>query len=245
MASKTPYNLEQLERTSKKTGIATLLGALVIIGALVYSTIQLGKMQDEVDQLETRSAELSGLIEERQDQLDELGTLIAEAQAELEDIEETPSSGIGSLSVSQQAEVVQKSESARSTLSKAAQTYADIKQKNDATSVRLLSSIAVDEFLVCTQVEEMEPSGCDTSFPASTVFAWARLSVQQAGTIEIRWIDAEGEIFREKKIDVDKSPNYRIFDAATFSPDKAGAYEVRILDSAGNQVGSQKFTITA
>ena len=244
MATGPSYDFEKLERTSRTTGIATLLGALIVIGALVFSAWRLTHMQGEVELLQERSTELNDLIAERQDQLDELGSLIAEAQEELaelqaieEEIQETQ------ISPQVRAEVTEKSESVRRALDRAAESYSKIKQV-PSFSPREAARSRVLEMRLCRRVEDFDPFDCDTSFEASTVYVWARLDVPQKESITIRWMASDGEVVRETSVNVEKSSGYRVFDPNTFSTDDAGAYEVQLIDGAGKQIDSREFTVT-
>lgn len=239
MTAPKSYDLEKLEKTSRTTGVATLIGALIVIGALVFSTVRLSQMQEDVEVLQARSEALAELIESRQSELEELGQLIAEAQRELEAIDATPRSGRPA-----QAEVIEKSETARKTLERAAQTYAEIRTK-DVSREQAVRGTTVLGLQVCRRVEDLQPFDCGDTFEPATLYAWARLNVLQPETVSIRLVNANGETVREDPVKVEKSPGYRIYGGHAFTSDDAGRYEVQIYDSKGRLLAKKRFTVAA
>ncbi len=231
MATQHEKELEKLEKSSKKTGIATLLGALIVIGALAYSTYELTRMQKKVDELDQQIVEKENTLSELTSEAEALQASIEAARAELMSIEADPDQAEG---------LYEKSQTALQKLDQAAESSAKI------ASTRLApKALTVNEMMTCQKVEDRAPVECGDAFPPSRVYMWTSLNVPASTTVTIRWMNSDGEVVRSNDIDVNASTNYRINDWKTFREPEAGSYTVSLYDNKGNQIGSQAFTITA
>ncbi len=104
-----------------------------------------------------------------------------------------------------------------------------------------LASAKAERVIVCASVENREPSGAASSFPAATaeLFCFSELSgAEGANEIAHVWSKDGKEVFRQT-LSV-KAGHWRTWSRKKVSP---GAWKVTVLDGSGAEIGSASFTV--
>ncbi len=110
----------------------------------------------------------------------------------------------------------------------------------------LSSGLVVEAAAIGTAVQEREPVGVDSLFAADVgeVVCWTRIAgAPDTTSVTFVWL-RNGEEMARVDLPV-KSPMWRTWSSKKIRPDWTGAWEVRVLDPAGEVLKSLSFTITA
>ena len=105
-------------------------------------------------------------------------------------------------------------------------------------------TIDVDRAVVATAVEDREPIGVAETFPATVgelVFYTTLSGDFGPTTVEHVWL-REGEEKARVSLDV-TGPRFRTWSTKKIPAEWAGAWTVRLLDPAGNELTSVDFTV--
>jgi len=105
-------------------------------------------------------------------------------------------------------------------------------------------TIEVEKAVVAAAVEDREPIGVADAFPATVgevVFYTTLTGEFGPTTVEHVWL-REGEEKARVSLDV-KGPRFRTWSTKKIPAEWAGAWTVRLLDPAGNELASVDFTV--
>lgn len=97
---------------------------------------------------------------------------------------------------------------------------------------------------ICTGIVDRMPQGADTTFSATVgaVYGWSKITGATSGeaTVTHVWLHEGTEVARVEL--AVRSVAWRTWSQKNLYG-KTGSWEVRVLDPAGNQIGSVKFTV--
>ena len=98
------------------------------------------------------------------------------------------------------------------------------------------------ELILATGIEEREPVGESTSFPANVgqVYAWMRITGLAGQALEIVWTH-EDETF-SVPLEIGGSP-WRTWSSKTIPPDWTGDWRVEVQNQEGTVLAARDFTV--
>jgi hypothetical protein len=103
---------------------------------------------------------------------------------------------------------------------------------------------ATADLQVGTEIEDREPVGVATTFPADIgrLFAWSRLTGLEGAAVEHVWRYPAGDVEAVVPLEIGGSP-WRTWSSKTIPPDWAGEWLVEVRDGEGNVLSSVTVTV--
>lgn len=110
-------------------------------------------------------------------------------------------------------------------------------------SVAVAATIEVAEAAICTSVEEREPVGAASSFPAGTerLYCFTDLRGAEGQTVVHAWIH-EGTTRARVELTA-RADRWRTWSSKQILPEWTGAWEVKVLTAAGAVLHTETFTV--
>jgi len=245
---------EQHARKSRHSAVLTFIGAAVVVGALVFSFLQLSSLQQQI----TKKRELLDKIDaEIISAQEELGQLISALKDTVQQKDqESALRAVGDVVARYNLMKNQTTRDMNRLTQEAKQPKID-KQKKPGQAEQLAPAveqiqsgesafIASDEdFVLCRSVNNMLPEGEDDVFPPGRVYAWARIKAPKNESLILRWLDEQGAVIRTSYLRVKKNmqTGYRAYDYKTFSEEQIGAYSVLLFNENGEKIARREFRI--
>ena len=75
------------------------------------------------------------------------------------------------------------------------------------------------------------------------VYIWASVNAPKNETVQLKWKDANGNVFEEKSYNVASSAAYRIYSWKSSFPNGTGNYSIELLNSQGHRIGGADFSV--
>lgn len=116
--------------------------------------------------------------------------------------------------------------------------------QEDSPETNQATSLSVEKAVMAQRVENREPVGEATEFPAGVgeIACWSRIAGAQTETyVQHVWIQGDTERARVQ-LQV-KSPSWRTWSTKTIDPSWTGAWTLKIEDADGNVLETLSFTI--
>ena len=101
----------------------------------------------------------------------------------------------------------------------------------------------VDQAVICTGVEDRQPVGADTRFPAGVerLYCWTRLADLDGKTVVHAWIH-EGVTRARVELRVG-SPMWRTYSSKQIRPEWTGKWEVKVMTQEGRVLSTLGFEV--
>ncbi|GAB4184005.1 MAG: DUF2914 domain-containing protein [Calditrichia bacterium] len=105
-------------------------------------------------------------------------------------------------------------------------------------------TLAVDEMVFCTSVEERTPVGIDTVFTSDvgTVYTFTKIAGATESTTISHVYYFNDQEMAKIQLNVGGSP-WRTWSSKTIMPEWKGVWKVKVLDADGNVIKSSVFTV--
>lgn len=100
------------------------------------------------------------------------------------------------------------------------------------------------ELVIATGVEDREPAGEGTAFPADAgqLVAWSRVTGAEGTTIEHVWRFPAGDIEAVVPLQIGGSP-WRTWSTKRIPPEWSGDWVVEVRDAGGNVIATANLTV--
>ena len=218
-------------RKSRSSAFLTFIGAVIVIGSLVFSFSLLQKLNVQNELLQAQK----DVIESSRDSLQVLSSEIISLNKRIvehdhsEHTDESDIVGTASANLNQQFD-------------------AKIKELENLVQGIPTSAASVtseENFVMCRNVVKSEPVAINTLFEPGKVYFWARVHTPKKATLVLKWYNSNQEVIRTKQIAVKSNmqTGYRVYDYKTFRAADAGDYKARLFNSAGEIIAERDFSV--